>query len=122
MQVVLLLLLASHDPDSCRRLEMVSDWKHAARCWKHVGTENEGRRKSLALEARYRRGLCLLVLGRRHRAERSLRWVVQHAQDASGLAADSAFLISRIASAEARALALDRLKNRPTSEGTEPER
>src|SRR5215510_10736232 len=94
MQAVLLLLLAMQDPKTCSRLEDAGDWKKAAHCWKTVSKENEQRRRSLALEARYRRGLCLLALDRYHRAEKSFRWVVQHAEDPSSLpAAHSAFLL-----------------------------
>jgi hypothetical protein len=76
------------------RSELIGDWKKAARCWEKVAEENEQRRRSLALEARYRRGLCLLALDRHRRAERSFRWVVEHADDPSSLpAAHSAFLL-----------------------------
>ncbi len=94
MQVVLLLLLASHDPEPCRNLELIGDWKKAARCWGEVADENRERRRSLAVEAHYRRGLCLLAIDRHHRAERSFRWVVEHAEDPTSFpAAHSAFLL-----------------------------
>jgi hypothetical protein len=92
--VLLLLLIAAEEPERCLRLELAADWRRADRCWKHVAEENEHRRRQVAIEARYHRGLCQLALGREHRAERSFRWVVARAKDPSSLpAAHSAFLL-----------------------------